>query len=279
MPATSATNGTTPLSAILYIVLTQLRAHYEYSPFGKVTVSNGVYADDNPYRFSSEVFDGETGLVYYNYRYYSPELGRWLSRDPIDEDGGNNLYGMVKNNPCSYNDTLGLHWGPFGQKLSYTTIIGPITGDCGQLKKWVVQWKLRYRAYSGGFVIQRIDWDIFVEDCNGNEIPNNEAYYWEAWEIRKNKKITTYAEGEGGDIYDDTYAHTGFGDCTKGVLIMYGFARYYDGLKLPASFIPNNPDTYAYSLPSTTEDPFLPTGHATSTIGHSIVLLTRHKNT
>ena len=33
---------------------------------------------------SSEVADDETGLVYYNYRYYSAELGRWLSRDPIE---------------------------------------------------------------------------------------------------------------------------------------------------------------------------------------------------
>ena len=39
----------------------------------------------------------ETGLVYYNYRYYSPELGRWLSRDPIEEQGGYNLYGMLGN--------------------------------------------------------------------------------------------------------------------------------------------------------------------------------------
>ena len=30
-----------------------------------------------------------------NYRYYSPELGRWINRDPIGERGGANLYGMV----------------------------------------------------------------------------------------------------------------------------------------------------------------------------------------
>jgi RHS repeat-associated protein len=33
-----------------------------------------------PFRFSSEYLDSETNLVYYNYRYYSPELGRWLKR-------------------------------------------------------------------------------------------------------------------------------------------------------------------------------------------------------
>ena len=67
-------------------------AHYEYSPFGKVLVANGTYASINPFRFSSEYHDDETALVYYNYRYYSPELGRWMSRDPIGEKGGENLY-------------------------------------------------------------------------------------------------------------------------------------------------------------------------------------------
>jgi RHS repeat-associated protein len=54
-------------------------------------------ASDFDYRFSSEVFDTETGLVYYNYRYYSAELGRWLRRVPIGEEGGVNLYAMVGN--------------------------------------------------------------------------------------------------------------------------------------------------------------------------------------
>ena len=39
----------------------------------------------NPFRFSTKYFDAETGLYYYGYRYYSPNLGRWISRDPIGE--------------------------------------------------------------------------------------------------------------------------------------------------------------------------------------------------
>ncbi len=83
-------------------------AHYEYSPFGGVVTATGAYAEDNPFRFSSEYSDTETGLVYYNYRYYSPELGRWLSRDPIVEQGGWNLYSMVNNNNISNIDNRGL---------------------------------------------------------------------------------------------------------------------------------------------------------------------------
>ncbi|MBE6402047.1 MAG: RHS repeat-associated core domain-containing protein [Verrucomicrobia bacterium] len=51
----------------------------------------------NPFRFSSEYYDPELDLVYYNYRHYSPSLGRFLSRDPIAEQGGLNLYRFINN--------------------------------------------------------------------------------------------------------------------------------------------------------------------------------------
>ena len=55
---------------------------YNYTPFG--TLENPADGDENPFRFSSEYHDDETGLVYYNYRYYSPQLGRWTKRDLED---------------------------------------------------------------------------------------------------------------------------------------------------------------------------------------------------
>ena len=64
-----------------------LAAHYEYDPFGNTLVASGSEAGSNPFRFSTKYFDTETGLYYYGYRYYSPELGRWISRDPIGEQG------------------------------------------------------------------------------------------------------------------------------------------------------------------------------------------------
>jgi RHS repeat-associated protein len=48
------------------------------------------------------------------YRFYSPELGRWLSRDPIEEVGGLNLYAFVSNNPVDLLDMLGLSDYPGG---------------------------------------------------------------------------------------------------------------------------------------------------------------------
>jgi RHS repeat-associated protein len=62
-------------------------ARYVYDPYGTVVNRSGALADENVYRFSTKYADDETGLVYYGYRYYSPGLGRWLSRDPLLEEG------------------------------------------------------------------------------------------------------------------------------------------------------------------------------------------------
>jgi len=83
-------------------------ARYEYGPFGEPMRANGDLAYANPMRWSTKYTDGESGLVYYGYRSYNPSTGRRLSRDPIDEDGGRNLYAFCLNEPLSRFDSLGL---------------------------------------------------------------------------------------------------------------------------------------------------------------------------
>ena len=117
-----------------------IAAHYEYSPFGEVIRSSGIYADVNTFRFSTKYLDVETGLYYYGYRHYDPARGRWLSKDPIQEQGGLNLYGMVGNDPINRFDLWGLQgsrcgWSPPGaderevnpsEVIKELPIIGPI---------------------------------------------------------------------------------------------------------------------------------------------------------
>jgi RHS repeat-associated protein len=91
-----------------------LAARWDYEAFGITTTTveaAGPFGHELcPFRFSSKYRDVETGLCYYGYRYYSPETGRWTSRDPIEEQGGINLYGMCGNDPVNYWDKLGLEW-------------------------------------------------------------------------------------------------------------------------------------------------------------------------
>lgn len=74
-----------------------LVASYAYDGFGRTVAQSGPMADAFSLRYSTKYMDPETGLSYYGYRYYSPQLGRWLTRDPLEEDGGINLYGFCGN--------------------------------------------------------------------------------------------------------------------------------------------------------------------------------------
>lgn len=82
-------------------------AWYEYDPYGSTIAGSDAYLH-NPFRFSTKWFDAETGLYYYGYRYYSPRLGRWLTRDPVEEESGPNLLAFTSNQPLSRVDLLGL---------------------------------------------------------------------------------------------------------------------------------------------------------------------------
>ena len=93
---------------VLYVSETgSVAAQYVYDPYGNVIDSCGDLADVFPFGFSTQYHDRETGLVAYQRRFYSPDLGRWLNRDPIEEDGGMNLYAFCANNPVRNIDPLG----------------------------------------------------------------------------------------------------------------------------------------------------------------------------
>ena len=84
-----------------------VEASYEYDPFGNTLRATGAKAAANPLRFSTKYTDDETGLVYYGFRYYHPEMGRWMSRDPIGSLGGPSPYAMLSNRPLLAADYLG----------------------------------------------------------------------------------------------------------------------------------------------------------------------------
>jgi RHS repeat-associated protein len=83
-------------------------AKYLYDPFGNTLSLSGPLANANTYRFSSKEWNDNAGLYYYLFRFYDPNLQRWLNRDPIEEDGGLNLYQFVGNGQLNDIDPLGL---------------------------------------------------------------------------------------------------------------------------------------------------------------------------
>ncbi len=131
-----AYDGNGNVAALVKAVDGTISARYEYGPFGELIRASGPMAKVNPIRWSTKYWDEETDLVYYGYRYYSPSLGRWLSRDPMGEysfelsrqvaakncnllqpdaaqvAASANLYCFVGNNPINSTDPFGLFGNP-----------------------------------------------------------------------------------------------------------------------------------------------------------------------
>src|SRR5204863_4170920 len=82
-------------------------ANYEYDPYGNVLRATGPMALLNPFRFSTKYTDGESGFSYYGHRYYNAAVGRWSSRDPLEELMGRNLYVFAGNQPLTRIDRDG----------------------------------------------------------------------------------------------------------------------------------------------------------------------------
>jgi RHS repeat-associated protein len=83
----------------------QSLARYDYAPYGEF-----IDAPPTPpaFGYAGMHYHAPSGLYLTKFRAYDPQTGRWLSRDPIEEAGGINLYGYVGGNPVSYTDPLGL---------------------------------------------------------------------------------------------------------------------------------------------------------------------------
>jgi RHS repeat-associated protein len=102
-------------------------ATYRYDAFGRIISGTGTYYNANTYRFSSKEVHPQTGMYYYGFRFYEPNLQRWINRDPLCGNGlvvgrhrprlvlgrietvdGPNLYSVVRNRSVNSVDTYGL---------------------------------------------------------------------------------------------------------------------------------------------------------------------------
>ncbi|QSB16681.1 hypothetical protein JQS43_10590 [Natronosporangium hydrolyticum] len=83
-----------------------LTTQYHYDPYGATTVTGTPEA--NPFGYTGRELD-PTGLYYLRHRYYHPQLGRFISEDPLGFAAGDtNLYAYVFNDPINHTDPHGL---------------------------------------------------------------------------------------------------------------------------------------------------------------------------
>jgi RHS repeat-associated protein len=101
--------GQDQLGSVRDVVATQNGsrvASFDYDPYGNSSQSNGRVATD--FRYAGMFYDQQDGLYLTQYRAYDPRVAKWLGRDPIQENGGINLYGYSTENPINNLDPAGL---------------------------------------------------------------------------------------------------------------------------------------------------------------------------
>ena len=136
-----------------------------------------------------------------------------------------------------------------------------------------MQWQLNNKTSKGGWVVQKMELLYHVNDCSNKPVDPTKVGglkpswhpYWEAWQINKDQKVTTYAEK--GDLEYDTFAQCSPGADTKGTMTQKGTAEFYEGLTLPSTFKVTN-KTPGWILPMTTAAPTLSGG--TGSISHEL---------
>ncbi|WP_404943866.1 RHS repeat-associated core domain-containing protein (plasmid) [Ralstonia solanacearum P673] len=83
-------------------------AHTEYGPYGELVKSQGRAEYRSDFGYAGMQYHAASGMYLTLFRAYDPGTGRWVSRDPMGERGGFNLYGYVAGNPLTYVDPFGL---------------------------------------------------------------------------------------------------------------------------------------------------------------------------
>lgn len=89
--------------------LGQVIASYDYDEFGRIKSETGN--STNPFKYTGEFYDSETGFLYLRAKYYDASIGRFITKDTYKGQLNNpislNHYTYVENNPLTKTDPSG----------------------------------------------------------------------------------------------------------------------------------------------------------------------------
>jgi RHS repeat-associated protein len=231
---------------------------YKYDTYGKQTIlaPDGITVrpsslHGNRVGHTGRTKDDETGLVFYRARIYSPELGRFIGRDPIGYVDGRNLYEYGKSRPIVLIDPSGL--------LTIEHVSGPDEKNCG-IYSLKTAFKLDKAQDVGGFIIMKVEITVDIKNCDGTEKAKDSKTYWELWGVERNKVRTQIFDLTKG--WDDKFESEIDKKNTRGFIEQVGTANYWHGRRAPASMVVGEVPE-AGGLHSTDKDPIPNLGAAT----------------
>ncbi|GEM_PF-3404166 len=86
-------------------------ATYQYDAWGNLVSYGGSLAEQNDYLYTGREYDWQTGIYYYRYRYYNPEIGRFM-QSSWEHTKEMNMYVYVNNDPANHEDPTGHPFTP-----------------------------------------------------------------------------------------------------------------------------------------------------------------------
>lgn len=165
---------------------------------------------------------GSAGFYYYGYRYYQPETGRWVNRDPMGEDGGENLHVFVGNSAQNKIDSIGLK--DAGKKGGDLTV----QDSCSQCINILSDWKMIPEDETKGLVainatgsfkvdavyspigiawkVPNVGWFTIGCDCSCNAVYYSQSLLNQTWQKGKNDKPSRWPGDDAPYIIDDPAA-------------------------------------------------------------------------
>jgi RHS repeat-associated protein len=169
-----------------------------YEPWGRRQNSTGTPLTD--FGYTGHYTHSQSNLILAPYRTYDPQTTRWLSRDPIAENGGINLYGYVGNNPINLFDLLGMQGSAYNKRAGRSAFPNrppdwhrnrnrnnncpkkePKDGTCSEGRKWerdLAVWGWLKGGW-GGNAYRSSDGSECVYDGNGNILPDVGTFNYE----------------------------------------------------------------------------------------------------
>ena len=202
-----------------------VQERYRYDAFGTCDMMTAAFANRASSSFNwNFLFHGEfqddSQLYNYGYRYYHTNLGRWISRDPIGEEGGLNLYGFVSNSPICLFDVVGLsHLSAVTVDRKKSECSKNVSGQDAILIYWQVT-----GAKSNGVIVQTISQIGTVTECKSGKT------------YTINRRYTEYFRAGANDLWEVIKP-----PCTKGSIEITGGANYIESYIVPDEAIVGRP--------------------------------------
>jgi RHS repeat-associated protein len=137
-----------------------LAAVFDYTPYGQAYAENDTVGITH--RYTGHDWDATANLYFAPYRFYNPQLARWMSRDPLGMVDGPNVYKYVRGNPIRKRDPLGMREWP-----------GPLGGSCCNRSDKIIH------VLVGGEWVELKPGECNAGDCDG--ICCNGVFYPTKW--------------------------------------------------------------------------------------------------